>query len=181
MIISALFAVTQTVWMHLQIQCIGIYSYQMICRHEQINFITASEGLLKKNKKIKKKKSSLLMLFRRLRSKYVIIKWRIIFFSILLLMKFLLYKGTLLLWSKGTDVCEVTWSTCGVCSFFDKLLNFTVIRRADFFIVFEKARNIPKNYNCDQVCFLYQETGGTSTEEKTTSIYIDSKLRDSHQ
>jgi len=35
-------------------------------------------------------------------------------------MEFLAYEATLVLWSQGTDFCEVTSSSPGVCSFFYK-------------------------------------------------------------
>lgn len=54
--------------------------------------------------------------------------------------------------------------------------NFTGLTRDDFITVFEKVRDIPRNYNSEQVCFLYKQTDGTSTEGKTARIHTNIKL-----
>lgn len=64
---------------------------------------------------------------------------------------------------------------------FTSFLNFTGLRRADFFTVFEKIRDIPESYNSKQVCFLCHQTDGTSTEGKTMKIYTNIKFRASCQ
>lgn len=59
---------------------------------------------------------------------------------------------------------------------FTSFLNFTGLRKANFFTVFEKVRDIPKNHNSN-----YQPIDGTSTEVKTKRIYTNSKPRTSCQ